>query len=98
MKIQRDNVADTRRRGSMLVEALFTVLILALLMGAIGMSVQRGSGTYGQGVATAEVEAQARRMVERIAREFPDAARSTLQVTPPDPLAGRSVAYERVQG
>jgi hypothetical protein len=85
-------------RGLTMVEVLFTVLILAMLVGALGMTVQSGSGAYSQGVSTADVEAQARRMVERISRELLDADRSSLVLAPPAPFAATSVDYARCEG
>jgi len=86
------------RRGLTLVEVLITALILIMLVGAVGLTVKSGSGAYSQGVSTAEVEAQARRMVDRIARELLDADRSSLLLAPPAPFGATSIDYNRCEG
>lgn len=90
--------AAATRLGSTLVELLITTLILLGVFGAIGLAVSSGSSAYEQGVAAADVEAQARRMVERIARELMDADRSSLILTPPTPWGAQRVDFQRGEG
>ncbi|HVS17292.1 MAG TPA: hypothetical protein VMT18_01740, partial [Planctomycetota bacterium] len=65
-----------RRRGTTMVELLIAALIMTTVLGAIGVTVLAGSRSYEEGVARAEVDAQARRLVSRIAEEFMTASTS----------------------
>lgn len=72
-----------RRRGATMVEILIAALILSMMIGTIGMTMINGSQVYEQGVTSADVDGKARRLVDRIGREFMDADRSTLNLTAP---------------
>ncbi len=92
--------APLYRRGGGLVEVLVVTGILLVLFGAIGMAVSTGTKAYEQGIAGAEVEGQARRMVERIAGELMDASRASLVFNPPR-LANNSafeIRFQRGEG
>jgi Tfp pilus assembly protein PilE len=58
------------RRGTTMVELLVAALIMTTVLGAIGVTVLAGTRSYEEGVARAEVDAQARRLVSRVAEEF----------------------------
>jgi prepilin-type N-terminal cleavage/methylation domain-containing protein len=79
---------NLKRRGMTMVELLIAAMIMTVIMGAIGMTVMSGSRSYEQGMAKADVDAQARRMVERVAREFFDASQGTLVLTPAAAFGG----------
>lgn len=66
------------RRGTTMVELLIAALIMTSVLGAIGMTVLAGTRSYEEGVARADVDSQARRLVSRVAEEFLTASRSTL--------------------
>jgi hypothetical protein len=85
------------RLGLTMVEVVFVAIIVSMLVGAIGLTVRQGSGAYTQGVTSAEVEAGARRMVERIARELVDASSDSIDAS--DPQSGLTwMTFERCQG
>ncbi len=100
MKTPSVQRAPLDRRGGSAVEILVVTAILLVLFGAIGLAVSSGTKAYEQGIAGAEVEGQARRMVERIAAELMDASRGNLTFTPP--LLGNNgaseVRYRRGEG
>jgi hypothetical protein len=64
-----------------MVEILIAALILSMMIGTIGMTMINGSQVYEQGVTSADVDGKARRLVDRIGREFMDA--STVVLTLP---------------
>lgn len=68
----------TNRRGTTMVELLVAALIMTSVLGAIGVTVLAGTRSYEEGVAKADVDAQARRLVSRIAEEFLTASRGRL--------------------
>lgn len=94
------NIRDARRarRGSTLLEIVVSALILAMLVGAIGQAVMTGSAAYQQGMSSAQIEGQARRLLERIASEFADASRSTLAPASLKPLGASTVTFSRCSG
>jgi hypothetical protein len=61
-----------------MVELLVAALIMTSVLGAIGVTVLAGTRSYEEGVARADVDAQARRLVSRIAEEFLTASRASL--------------------
>jgi hypothetical protein len=71
-----------QRRGATMVEILIAALILATMVGTIGMTMISGSQVYEQGLTSADVDGKARRLVDRIGREFMDVDRSSLALTP----------------
>jgi hypothetical protein len=53
-----------------MVELLVAALIMTTVLGAIGVTVLAGTRNYEEGVARADVDSQARRLVSRVAQEF----------------------------
>jgi hypothetical protein len=78
----------TNRRGTTMVELLVAALIMPSVLGAIGVTVLAGTRSYEEGVAKADVDAQARRLVSRIASEFLTASRGSLDDSDPLPSGG----------
>lgn len=76
------------RAGLSLVELMVAMVILAMLLGAIGATVLRGGTAFEQGVASSEVEVQARRAIDRIADELSGALVGSLA---PNSALGSSV-------
>lgn len=68
---------NTSRRGTTMVELLVAALIMTTVLGAIGVTVLSGSRSYEEGVARAEVDAKARRLVSRVAEEFMTASQGS---------------------
>lgn len=92
-------VGQSRRLGLTMVEVLIVAIILSMLIAGVGLTVRQGSGAYTQGVNAAEVEAGARRLAERIARELVDASSDPTRLNCSIPQAGPSwVEYQRCQG
>lgn len=71
-------IRNTSRRGTTMIEMLIAALIMTSIFGAIGMTVLSGTKSYEQGVAKAEVDAQARRLVGMVADEFLNASANSL--------------------
>ena len=87
-----------------MVELLISALIMTSVLGAIGITVMAGSRSYEEGVARADVDGQARRLVSRIAEEFLTASRATLDDGAPPWSGGTEdegdveYRYRQVQG
>lgn len=81
-----------------MVEMLVAAGVFALLLGAIANTVQHGNQAYRQGVANAVVEGQCRRMLERIAAEFGDVDRSSLNPNPTGLFWTAAIDYARANG
>ena len=90
--------ATRRRAGASLIELLIATAILAILLGSIGMIVVRGNGVFQQSLTSNDLEAQARRIVDRILLELMDADRSSLVLTPPAPFGASTIDYARGEG
>lgn len=94
----------TGRRGTTMVELLISALIMTSVLGAIGVTVMAGSRSYEEGVARADVDGQARRLVSRIAEEFLTASRASLVEGAPPWSGGNEdegdteYRYRQVQG
>jgi prepilin-type N-terminal cleavage/methylation domain-containing protein len=86
------------RSGFSLVELMVAMLILAALLGAMGMTIMQGSGAFQQGVAANVVESQARRGLDRIAAEFLAAETASLTPAPTAPFGASSVDFDKVTG
>jgi hypothetical protein len=86
------------RRGTTLVEILISMLILVILLDALGVTVLRSTGAYRQGMSSAVLEGQARRLLERIASEFADVDRTTLNPNPLAPFGTSTLSYRRCEG
>jgi hypothetical protein len=81
-----------------IVELLIGATILAVVLGSVGLIAMRGNGVYQQSLTGADLEAQARRMVDRILDELMVADRSTLVLTPPPPFGASRVDYACGEG
>ena len=87
-----------RRAGFSIIELMIAMLILAMLLGVIGMAVMRGGGAFKQGVAASVVEAQARRAVDRIADEFAGARVASLAPVPAAPFGSSTLDFDESAG
>jgi hypothetical protein len=90
--------ATSLRRGSSLLEIVIAASVLLMLLGAVGNTVLTGGNAFKQGLSSAVLEGQARRMLERIAMEFSDVDRSSLAPNPLAPFGATSVQFARCQG
>lgn len=70
------------RLGVTLIEVLIATLLLAVLVGSVGVATVSGSRTYEQGITSADVDGKARRLVDRLAREVLQASPGSLVLTP----------------
>jgi hypothetical protein len=72
--------------------------VMIMLLGAVGNTVMTGNHAYEQGLSSAVIDGQARRMLERIAGEFADVDRSSLNPNPLSPFFASTLTYARCQG
>jgi type II secretory pathway pseudopilin PulG len=86
------------RRGFTTVEMVISFVIMAMLLGSIGLATLSGKDTYQQGEKVATLEARARRALSRIASELTGAQRTTLNPQPNAPLGGSNVRYRTCLG
>jgi prepilin-type N-terminal cleavage/methylation domain-containing protein len=86
------------RAAFTIVELSVAMLILAILLGAIGMTVMRGGGAFKQGIAAGAVEAQARRAIDRIAEQFASAQASNLNPNPLPPFGSNTLDFRNSTG
>jgi hypothetical protein len=81
-----------------MVEVAIAAVILALMFGAVAMTTTSGNKAYQQGMSSAVVDTQAQRLLERIAREFLDADRSSILIQPLPPAVPTSIEFARPTG
>lgn len=86
------------RRGLTLLELSIAVVISAMLFGAAAVTILRADSAYREAEAGAEAERACEQALERVAREFMNAERTSLALTPAAPLPGASIAFRRAQG
>lgn len=91
-------IHDSPRSGASLVEIVIAFCVMTMLLGAVGNTVLSGNNAYKQGVSSAVLEGQTRRLLERIASEFADADRSSLNPNPLTPFCTSTISYARCQG
>ena len=80
------------------VELMIAMLILMLLLGAIGVTVLRGGEAFKQGVATSEVESQARRALDRISDELAGARVASLAPNPAGFFGSSTLDFDESAG
>lgn len=90
--------ARRARAGLTLLELAIAAVIVAMMFGAVAITVLRADGAYREAELGAEVERDSERALERVAREFMDAARTSVTLTPAAPLQGTSISYRRATG
>lgn len=99
MKTRRNlRTVGGRRSGMSVLEVIIAATVLAMLLGAVGTTVLRGNTAYKQGLGNALLEGQARRLLDRIAAEFSDVDRSSLDPNPLLPFWASTVDYARCRG
>jgi type II secretory pathway pseudopilin PulG len=81
-----------------LIELAIAMLIMALILGAIGLVVLRGGGAYKQGIASSAIESQARRAVDRIADQFSAAQSGNLIPNPLPPFGTNTLDFRSSTG
>lgn len=86
------------RAAFTLVEMLVASAILAVIMGAIGMTVLRGKENFRQGVTSAVLEARGRRVLERIVTELQAAQTTSLTPMPNPPLGSSTLRFRSSAG
>lgn len=70
------------RRGATMVETAVASVGAVMLVGLVATTMHRSNRVFEQTATVSEVDSVAQRAVERVAREFMDADRSTLNMTP----------------
>jgi len=86
------------RRAFTLVEMLIASAIIAVIMGAIGVTVLRGKENFRQGVTSAVLEARGRRVLERMVTELQSAETASLNPMPNPPLGSSSLRFRASAG
>lgn len=86
------------RAGLTLVEMLVAASVLGLMLGAIATTLHRGDAAYRAGVSAAVVDTDCRRMLDRLASEFRDADRSSLNPNPTSTFWTSTIDFARVSG
>jgi len=86
------------RSGWSLLELVIAIVLATMLFGAAAVTILRADKAFEETESGAETERLCERALERIAREFMDADRSSLALTPAAPLQATSVSYRRAQG
>lgn len=81
-----------------MLELVISVVIATVLLGSVGVTVMRADRAFRATQSSAETERVCERVLERIAREFLDADRNSITLTPAAPLLGTSVSFRRAQG
>lgn len=90
--------ARRSRRGLSLLELAIAVVISAMLFGAAAITVLRADSAYREAEAGAETERSCEQALERIGREFMNAERTSLALTPGGLLPATTIGYRRAQG
>jgi hypothetical protein len=96
MKMTRPLAND--RTGLTLLELCISMVLLAMLMGSVGIVMNSGSGAYHQGMTSANLESHSRRGIDRVAEQFGDAGRDTLNPLPLAPLGTERLDFRRSTG
>lgn len=89
------NARPRRRAGFTLLETVVVVGVLGLVLGSVGAFQLRADEAARSQLRRAELEARARRALERIAEELMGVAQSRLDPDPNDDVAVDSIAYQR---
>ena len=87
-----------QRSGMTVVELMIAMVILAMLLGAIGVTVLRGGEAFEQGVAASEVDSQARRALDRITDELAAARVASLAPNPVAPFGSSTLSFDEAAG
>jgi prepilin-type N-terminal cleavage/methylation domain-containing protein len=94
--VKRAQVAG--RAGFTLIEMLISSAIMAVILGAIGLTVLRGKENFRQGVSTAVLDARGRRVLERIVTEMQGAEITSLTPNPTPPLGSSNLRFRSSAG
>jgi type II secretory pathway pseudopilin PulG len=87
-----------QRRGFTTLEMVISFVIMAMLLGSIGLATISGKDTYQQGERIANLEARARRALSRVSAELTAAQRTMLNPQPTAPLGGSNVRFRTCLG
>ncbi len=90
--------ASRTRRGLSLLELAIAVVISATLFGAAAITVLRADAAYREAEVGAEAERLCEQTLERLAREFMNAERASLALTPAAPLPSTLISFRRAEG
>jgi len=77
---------------------LISSAIMAVILGAIGLTVLRGKENFRQGVTTAVLDARGRRVLERIVTEMQGAEITSLTPNPTPPLGSSNLRFRSSAG
>jgi prepilin-type N-terminal cleavage/methylation domain-containing protein len=85
------------RRGFTLIEMMIGAVILAMLVGSMGVVVLSARGVYEQGLSSAALEARGRRTLQRISNELTGAI-VELTTVPAANAEGPAIAFQTCTG
>ncbi len=86
------------RAGFTLVETMIATTVLAIVLGAVGLTVLHGKENFRQGVSVAVLEARAQRILDRIVEELRYAGRNSLPIVPDLPSGSSSIEFRVCEG
>lgn len=71
------------QEGFSLIEVIIVTVILVVILGSVLEVLSVGLGTFNTGSVLTEIQAQARRVIDDVAKELQQAGMSTISPTPP---------------
>jgi prepilin-type N-terminal cleavage/methylation domain-containing protein len=77
------NGTADRQAGFSLLEVMIVTVILIVVLTAVFQVISTGMNTYNTSSALTEIQGQARRVLDRVARELQPAGLATISPTPP---------------
>ena len=86
------------RQGFSLVELAISIVLLALIMGSVGLVGLSNRRAFDQGVASADLDAQLRRTTDRVVQEFMRSGASVLIPDPVEDTGASDVTYLKATG
>ncbi len=90
--------SNNSRAGHTLVETAVACVVAVMMIGAVGLITVRANAAYRASTNNADANTHVQRAIERVAKEFMDADRSSLALTPTAPQPASAVDFRRGTG